>query len=456
MAEFTLTTNPDDIVGTADDDLITGGPGTLQTEDSILGGGGEDTLVADAEQNGAQAPTIEDVENIFVDTGGLDFDISNILGANRIIADTSSTTFIQIGSDDLDYRFGARDAGSGTVTLDFVDGDIGKRIAVKLEAISSNVTFKAPTDKENRAVKEVDLVLTGDTDAPSVDGDVQVDLSAFNKLETLTLSGDAASKVVIGSKKIDLIDATETTGGVTVNADTGNSVTVLGGSGDDDFKTGNGGDTIETGAGDDVVNAGSGDNDVKLGSGDDTFESEGGNDTVEAGSGDDVIKSGGGDDTIFGGEGNDVINGEGNEDTIYGGAGNDEIDGGNNDDMLYDGDGDDFVFGGGGSDTLVVGSGNDVLDGGAGADVFDFRTNSDLGDDTVGDSNKFAVGTDEALLLVGGVAYDVSTEAEWRALNQEQDDLVVVDSGAQQVRVDIDNGGVVTFNLDNADFFEMA
>lgn len=450
MAEFQLTTTEDTINGTADDDLITGGPGTLQTVDFIDGAGGFDTLTADAEQNGAQAPTIQNVEDIFVDTGGLAFDISNITGAERIISDGASGIFSQIGMEDLDIRFGARDVGSGTVQLDFIDSELDKNIAIDLEAIRSNVTFKSPTDKENRAVKEIDLVLTGDQEGPSIDGDVQVDLSAFNRLETLLLSGEATSKVTIDSKKIDLIDASETTGGVTVNSDIGNGQTVIGGSGDDDFKTGNGGDTIDAGAGDDTVNAGSGDNDVTLGTGEDTFTSEGGNDTVRAGDDNDEIKAGGGDDLLYGEDGNDVINGEGNEDTIYGGDGDDTIDGGNNDDVIYDGEGNDDVLGGGGGDTFFAGAGDDTLDGAGGSDTFDFTTVPDVGNDTV---EKFVVGTDTAIVTVDGVTYEVSTEEEFCTLYEaENGDKVTVDQGTSTMVIDVDNGGEVTLDLNDADF----
>ena len=456
MADFTLTTGSpfDDVTGTEEDDLFSGG--TLETQDRIDGAGGFDTLVAAAEQNGAQAPTIVSVEDVFVDTGGLLFDVSGISGAERIVADGASATFTGIDAEDLDVRFGARGPNVGQVVLDFADGGIGKTVAVDLEAIGANTTFRAPTSKENRAVREVDLVLTGDGTPPSEDGDVQVDLSAFGRLETLVLSGEATSIVQVDSKKIDLIDAAATTGGVTVNSDVGNGQRVLGGAGDDDFKTGNGGDVIEAGAGDDVVNAGGGDNDVALGAGDDTYEGEGGNDAVEGGAGADDIKAGGGNDVLSGGAGADTIDGEGGEDEIDGGAGDDVLDGGNNDDVIRDGDGNDTVTGGGGEDLIVAGAGDDRFDGGAGDDTFDFVANDDLGDDEVGIGNAFAVGGDTALLLVGGERYEVRTRDEWRALNEAQDARVVVDAGAQTVAVDVDNGGTVTFNLSDADFFGMA
>ena len=102
--------------------------------------------------------------------------------------------------------------------------------------------------------------------------------------------------------------------------------------------------------------------------------------TVIGGSGNDnlsgvadinIISGGGGDDTILGGVFNDELNGDAGNDTLVGGWGDDELDGGNNDDKLDGGDGNDILRGGNGNDELLGGIGNDLLQGGANNDYLD-------------------------------------------------------------------------------------
>lgn len=83
-------------------------------------------------------------------------------------------------------------------------------------------------------------------------------------------------------------------------------------------------------------------------------------------------------DYLDGGDGNDTLYGEGGNDTLFGGSGNDSLWGDANylpaelhgADYLDGGDGDDQLFGGGGGDTLLGGTGDDLLDGGDGGDTY--------------------------------------------------------------------------------------
>jgi Ca2+-binding RTX toxin-like protein len=77
-----------------------------------------------------------------------------------------------------------------------------------------------------------------------------------------------------------------------------------------------------------------------------------GNDVLRGGNGPDVIMGLGGDDVISGGNGNDVI---------CGGRGADLLDGDNGDDQMLGGFGDDRLRGGNGNDTLIGGTGQDEL-----------------------------------------------------------------------------------------------
>ncbi len=140
-----------------------------------------------------------------------------------------------------------------------------------------------------------------------------------------------------------------------------------------------------------------------------------GNDTLTGGSGDDVLAGGGGSDVIDGGAGIDTnsfqgigigvtatINADGSGAAAYGavnetfagienltGSANDDnltgndlanvIDGGLGDDIIVGAGGDDILFGGSGADTIFGGDGDDSVVGGFGDDLL----NGDGGNDSV-------------------------------------------------------------------------
>lgn len=102
----------------------------------------------------------------------------------------------------------------------------------------------------------------------------------------------------------------------------------------------------------------------------------GGNDTISlneangalpranlfGGAGNDTLTGGSGNDLLFGQDGNDTLLGKGGNDLLFGGAGND---------VLIGGTGDDQVFGEAGDDRMVwnPGDGTDLNEGGAGNDT---------------------------------------------------------------------------------------
>ncbi len=457
MAMFTLTRRTDSISGTSDDDEITGGAATLQSSDTIDGGAGSDTLRAETEQNGIQAPTISRVEDIFIDTGGLGFDISNISGAERIITMSASLILEPIETEDLQIRFGAENVGSGTVKIQFVDGALeGASDVLNLEAIDSNVTFTSDSLFDSTAdgeqnqtedrlrIEEIDLVLSG--------SDNQVDISDFTRIETLVLSGDATSDVVVDSTELSFVDASQTTGGVTLTSDIAGDQSVLGGSGDDDLKTGSGNDTIEAGRGADDINAGSGNNDIFAGAGADEIFSEQGNDRIFAGNGNDFISSGSGEDTIFGGRGRDEIVAGDGADTIFGGRGADDIRGQGGQDRIFDGAGNDIVRAGSDNDTILAGRGNDEFIGGGGVDEFRFF-GSNLGEDVVSD---FALTSDTATndivaFQFNGTSQTLQSQEEFEDFVDANPDRTSFDTNTDEIVIEAD-GGEITLVVSDADF----
>lgn len=109
----------------------------------------------------------------------------------------------------------------------------------------------------------------------------------------------------------------------------------------------------------------------------DTISGGNGNDTLNGNGGNDKLYGGAGNDNLYGGTGNDELGGGDGADQLYGGAGNDQLFGGAGNDILYGGDGADKLYGGAGNDKLYGGAGNDLLEGGAGNDILSGGAGSD-------------------------------------------------------------------------------
>lgn len=130
--------------------------------------------------------------------------------------------------------------------------------------------------------------------------------------------------------------------------------------------------SLDGGAGNDLLDATAALESVTLlgGSGDDTLKGGRGDDLLDGGAGNDRLFGAAGDDQLFGGDGLDDLDGGDGNDVLFGQFGNDTLRGGKGNDQLSGGAGHDSLLGQDGSDTLVGGSGLDTLDGGPGSDVF--------------------------------------------------------------------------------------
>jgi Ca2+-binding RTX toxin-like protein len=210
-------------------------------------------------------------------------------------------------------------------------------------------------------------------------------------------------------------------GNDTLNGDDGNDQ-LIGGLGDDQMAGGAGADTLTGGAGNDDIASQNTYYGVKLGDtalDKDIVDAGDGNDEVLIGVGD-TAKGGLGTDIIrlsfdtsavavtytlttalttlangttidgfeqlefAGGTGIDTITGGALRDILYGGGGNDKLTGGSGDDLLDGDDGTDTLNGGIGNDTLFdSGTGNDILNGGADSDSL---YNGDGGDKLNGEA----------------------------------------------------------------------
>ena len=456
MASFTINDSQDNVTGTGANDVITGGAAALQSFDTIDGGGGFDRLITSTDPNGTQSPTIRNVEHIFLDTAGLPFDISNITGARRLIADGASIIFENVGTNDLDIAYTGRNVQSGTVDLRFEDGALeASNDSLKLIAINSNMTFTSgstydsPGGSMNQTedadrIESINLRLGGSEN--------QVDISDFASIGSFILSGTATSKVTLDAPDLARIDATETTGGITLTNDIPGDQTVLGGSGDDDFKTGSGDDRLRGGEGDDVLNAGSGDNVVVGGAGDDEITTEQGADNIAGGGGADVISAGSGDDTIDGGFGNDEITAGDGADTIRGGRNDDVIMGQGGADTIFDGMGADEVDGGGDNDTIIAGMGDDTFTGGGGVDTFRFTETSSFGEDTVTDFTlTSSTSTNDIVEFNLGGAQALQSQQDFQDFADANGGAITVDDATSTITIEAD-GGTIMLEVSDTDF----
>jgi Ca2+-binding RTX toxin-like protein len=106
--------------------------------------------------------------------------------------------------------------------------------------------------------------------------------------------------------------------------------------------------------------------------------------------GDDTLTGNGSANTLFGADGQDTLNGNGGNDVLYGDTHTANVDVNGYDGVFYlegaEAPGNDTLNGGAGNDRLIGGGGSDVLNGGAGSDTFVYQAVSDStgqGHDTI-------------------------------------------------------------------------
>jgi Ca2+-binding RTX toxin-like protein len=312
--------------------------------------------------NDAFAGTADTDRNLYVQSvqvGGLTISPSaTSITDPRVFNFAGSGLSPRTGSDDvLDGGLGA-DTMIGGMGDDIYYVDSADDLVVELSNEGYDTVYStAGSYTMADNVEEVDLV---GTDAQTVVG---------NDSSNLINGSDAANLIIDGS---------------------GDDV-IYGWGGNDAIKAGLGNDLVRAGVGDDVV---FGDldkgNTVNFG-GNDTIFGEAGNDTLAGGAGNDYLSGGSDNDSLIGGIGDDRLFGSTGNDTLYGDVipdgtnvelgGNDSLLGQDGNDVLYGGAGNDILRGGADSDTLDGGAGNDFLDGGDNLTSFVVRVRGDTGEE---------------------------------------------------------------------------
>ena len=400
-------TDADTLRGGKGGDTMYGGAGA----DILLGGDGDDTMHGDAGADTYMFNAGDGTDTITDNGGRLVF----LQGANRVYAGATYTfvygqgeavtltvskngstlNVIEFTSDPLNYDFFTR---SGSI-----DTPIPARLlVVPLRVGSEETPFVATADADIFAGSEIYNWVSY---AESDEG-VTIDLSPVAPA-TATVSG--------GWARGDTLTAIHNLIGSSL-ADT-----LIGNGADNNFRGGEGADTLNGGAGEgdtasyefakegvrvtfaltgeqqsdfDGTHGFAANNNEAVGdiltdiehikgsnfndwlTGDalkNILRGLGGNDRLEGGGDNDELYGGAGEDYLVGGDGDDRLFGHADNDILYGYDGNDIIRGGTGDDLL-DGDaGNDELYGGEGDDTLVGDEGEDILDGGAGTDTVAYQ-----------------------------------------------------------------------------------
>ncbi|MBM6835425.1 hypothetical protein [Desulfovibrio piger] len=226
----------------------------LQEYDTLDGGEGNDTLILEDQALGSG--TIKNIENLVVRDDG-----KNDAKTYDLSAFSSSFT-LESGKAKVDNVTSQKLAADGTATrLDVTMAD--DQTSVELISTSTDdVTFSVSGDK----LESMNLTTTGNTTLGDGDtntvknvaitalGDAAITLTKLNVLENVTVTGAGAVELkTVTGESVKSVDATDNTGGVTVDLSTATKAAFTGGDGDDSLKLGDSAAAHTLGAGDDTV-----------------------------------------------------------------------------------------------------------------------------------------------------------------------------------------------------------
>lgn len=307
--------------------------------DTILGNGGNDTLIAYPEAN----PSL--IANTWL-VGGTDDDLLfGSIGNDTLIAEAGNNIIL---------------ANSGN---DFLQGGIGNNTL----AGETGDDWIIAIDGNNLIYGQVgdDTIQTGNQN-DSISGDVGNDWLQSGPGNDWVF-GDFANDTIFGQVGDDTLLG-DNNSGANLEENTPDEDLLFAGAGKDLSLGHQGNDTLLGEADNDTLWGGKdddllfGDNDIDTLSGNDLLIGGVGNDTVVGNGGDDTIYGDNTDssladmnDLLIGGVGNDLIHGNNGRDSLAGDAGNDSLFGGKGDDILSGGLGNDFIITGIGSDLIYLG-----------------------------------------------------------------------------------------------------
>ena len=288
------------VMGTANDDVLTGSP----SSEIIWDGLGSDVITG-----GVGADVF-----VFSTDGRLDVVTDFEAGIDRLDLSASTGTFAVD-----EFQFQAMEDGA---VLSFATETIVVRSSNGLPLSLQDFAFGDlfPIDRPPMSFVPQDLI--GGDGADTLTGGFGND----------RLLGGAGNDVLHGLEGNDLLE---------------------GGTGENSLNGGHGSDVLAGGAGADGLNGEQGNDALFGGAGGDAIAGAAGVDFALGGRGHDTLDGGDQNDALFGGPGNDVLTGGAEHDMLFGGAGADRLLGGEGNDRISGGTGDDILQGELGADIFL-------------------------------------------------------------------------------------------------------
>lgn len=304
----------DFITGGVGADFLLGGKGN----DHLLGGDGDDSLYGDAVLGGP--------------------------GGNDILDGGAGNDYLVGGMGSDVYLFGVGDGQDVIDNRGDWEGLYETEEDAKVDALQFKPGIKASDVTVTRYGVDLIVSINGTLDKVTVTGFFSLGTEYHPKyrLDQIRFSNGVTWNV----SDINMLVMAPTGGADLLYGLNGADNVIFGFDGDDQIYGFGGADSLFGGAGNDQIYAGAGDDFLDGSDGDDTLDGEDGDDTLQGGLGADLLFGGSGADILRGGMGDDRLYGE----SILGGQGGDDI--------LDGGAGDDYLVGGGGSDTYVFGRGD--------------------------------------------------------------------------------------------------
>ena len=322
MANYTLTANGDNLIGTANNDTFNATydaavTDTFGTNDFLDGGTGIDTLHIDHLLDVAITPPdnlwakLSNIENVFINTTGN--------GAQTI---TTGVNF-QAAFASMGVELTTTTSGAGAININ---------MTTFIGAATLGTTSTAGAQNIVTGSGATTIVAASDSGALNIKG------VGLNTVFAIT-TGAGAQTIGDGSgngANLAVVTATSAGGAQTITSTSTTAVVVV-------ATSAAGKQIITTGSGADIITASTTNatNTIDTGDGDDKvtiLATTSGNYTIKSGAGNDTITGGAGNDILNGGAGDDILNGGAGDDTLYGGAGDDTLYGGNGNDIaIYSG-----------------------------------------------------------------------------------------------------------------------
>lgn len=240
---------------------------TLQEYDTLDGGEGNDTLILNAQD---QAGTIKNIENLVVrngndktydlsafsssftlesgnaaEAGNAEVTVNNVAGQKLVVANTAKVSKLIVNMA----------ADQTSVDLTSQNRDATQTFALKGDSLSS---VKLTVDESKQVANftgttatVTDLAITAADSGE--DGTATVGVKDLSKLVNITVTGAGNVQLNNVQASVKTVNATDNTGGVTVDLSSVTEAAFTGGDGDDSLKLGDSAAAHTLGAGDDTV-----------------------------------------------------------------------------------------------------------------------------------------------------------------------------------------------------------